>query len=100
MSRIYHEYTCKKTSQSSDHEMSNHKPSAPARSWSRAEPRCKSRLSQLDPGSEHDGLGQNPKIETCIECGVLPEDGNGMVEGMGIMKTVDVDVSSYVSPSK
>lgn len=80
--------------------MSNHKPSAPARSWSRAEPRCKSRLSQLDPGSEHDGLGQNPKIETCIECGVLPEDGNGMVEGMGIMKTVDVDVSSYVSPSK
>ena len=84
--------------------MSNQKPPGPSfgpvRSWSRGEPRSKSRLSQLDTISDHDGLGQNTKIETCIECGVLPEDRDGMVEGMGIMKTVDVDVSSYVSPSK
>jgi hypothetical protein len=73
--------------------MSNMKPPEPAK------PRCNSRLSQFDlTTTDRDTLVQNaqgqPKIETSIESGSWLNDGqDGLEDGRGIMKTVDMSTS-------
>lgn len=95
VSRAYHEYSSKRTTQNSEQEMSNMKPPIPPRHQRRRN----SRLSQFDlTTTDQDTLVQHAqghgKIETSVGTGTSPQDGqDGLEDGRGILRTVDLSTS-------
>ncbi|RHZ53964.1 putative integral membrane protein [Aspergillus thermomutatus] len=93
ISRVYHEYSSNKATNTSTHELS--KVTKQSRTDRRSS-RSKHQMSYMDTGSDQEILMHNaqgePKIETSIR-GATSTHRTVPSESMGIMKTVDVSTS-------